>query len=594
MAAYIWLTSRSQAKFPNNEIESHSILHAQQHLRRFCLTFTSILALLVIGCESDTHWTSGLSQAFRSLIRSQLVAVTLLASRSTFSASLLNRNWLYSVFVGSRPLLTRWQSHVTGPLPRNRSWSSPGACTIGDGAIHTTVASSAVWRKDWGFAHRLFLVKFARIGCLRHRKRQRKLFSRNASARRQRQRGRLKRRRKWTTPLNSMLQKKEFKPCQPNVGMMGRPIRRRERSQPVCLRLRRQSLPTNLPSPMTPRPRLRRQCLMTSLPGPEIRRSPCQPACLWWEVPGPTAAQCLPGPVVLNTIDDAVVTGADEVMGQTDTTTRQGPATRPDVVGVGSGPCPRHWEGPALEPSTRIQRMFWGLVVRQRGQRRSDLPAQPLVIKQDHHRIVGPGRDLGSMTDVRVWTVWGLGLLTYPDEKCNCPQQFHRRLRRELSLWFPRLPDQLLTWQVWRARPTRQGWWARQTRTTQQATSQQEVSDQKWTTRVRLSNCCQLSTASGPGRCRLSRPTESSRQRLGTSTWLSMGWLGTTTRLGTWWLDKEWRPSSPGYSGRDCTSRITGQFHCLRCQQSHLPICAEENQPGDVIGLHVNVDSHAT
>ena len=97
----------------------------------------------------------------------------------------------------------------------------------------------------------------------------------------------------------------EFKSRQPNAGMTGRPSRIRERSQPARLRLRRQSLPTGLPSPMTPRPRLRRQCLPTSLPGPETRRSPCYPACLWWEVPGPMAAQCLPGPTVLNTIDHA-------------------------------------------------------------------------------------------------------------------------------------------------------------------------------------------------------------------------------------------------------------------------------------------------
>ena len=63
-------------------------------------------------------------------------------------------------------------------------------------------------------------------------------------------------------------------------GMTGRPSRRRERSQPAGLRLRRQSLPTGLPSLMTPRPRLRRQCLPTGLPGSEIRRSPCHPVCL--------------------------------------------------------------------------------------------------------------------------------------------------------------------------------------------------------------------------------------------------------------------------------------------------------------------------
>ena len=34
VAAYIRLTSRSQAKFPDNEIESHSTQGAQPHLRR--------------------------------------------------------------------------------------------------------------------------------------------------------------------------------------------------------------------------------------------------------------------------------------------------------------------------------------------------------------------------------------------------------------------------------------------------------------------------------------------------------------------------------------------------------------------------------
>ena len=34
VAAYVRLTSRSQATFQNNEIESHSGLRAQPHLRR--------------------------------------------------------------------------------------------------------------------------------------------------------------------------------------------------------------------------------------------------------------------------------------------------------------------------------------------------------------------------------------------------------------------------------------------------------------------------------------------------------------------------------------------------------------------------------
>ena len=127
---------------------------------------------------------------------------------------------------------------------------------------------------------------------------------------------------------------------------------------------------------------------------------------------------------------------------------------------VESGPGPRLREGPALEPGTLTGRMLRGLVVLRGGRWRSGLPAQPLiiiVIRQGYHRIVGPGRDLGSMTDVRVWTAWGLAFLTCPDVICSCPQQFHRRLRREPSQWSPRLPGQ-------HTQTTRQVWWARQTR----------------------------------------------------------------------------------------------------------------------------------
>ena len=340
-----------------------------------------------------------------------------------------------------------------------------------------------------------------------------------------------------------MLQKKEFKSRPPNAGMTGRPRQRRERSQLARLRLRRQSLPTGLPGPVT-------------------RRNPFHPASLWWEVPGPTAARCLPGPTVLNTIVHAVVIGADEVLGQRDATTHQGPATRPDVEGVGSGPGPRLREGPALEPGTLTRRMSCGLVMLQGGRRRSGLPSQPLVfiVIRQGHRIVGPGQNLGIMTNVRVWTAWGLGLHTCPDVRCSCPQQFHRRLSREPSQWSLRLPDQHTrttrqvwrAWQTWQLWPIRQVWRARQTR--QRRTSQQGVRSGWAGDCVRLSNCGLLSTASGSGRWRLSKPTESSRQRLGTSTWPSRGWLGKTTRLGTWGLGKEWRAGSPGYSGRDCAS----------------------------------------
>ena len=134
------------------------------------------------------------------------------------------------------------------------------------------------------------------------------------------------------------------------------PRRRREQSQPPRLRLWRQSLPTRLPGPMT-------------------RRRPFHPASLWWEDPGPTTAQCLPGPTDLNAIDHAVVIGAEEVTGRRDVTTLQGPVTRPDVEGVGSGFGPRLQEGPALaiEPGALTRWMLWGLVVLQGGRRRSGL-----------------------------------------------------------------------------------------------------------------------------------------------------------------------------------------------------------------------------
>ena len=60
-----------------------------------------------------------------------------------------------------------------------------------------------VWTRDWWFAHRRFLVMCARTGCPRRGKQR----SRNANARQQR--GQRRNRKKWTTPLNSMLQKKE-------------------------------------------------------------------------------------------------------------------------------------------------------------------------------------------------------------------------------------------------------------------------------------------------------------------------------------------------------------------------------------------------
>ena len=80
------------------------------------------------------------------------------------------------------------------------------------------------------------------------------------------------------------------------------------------------------------------------------------------------------------------------------------------------------------------------------------------------------------MTDVTVWTAWSLGRHTCPDVSYRCPQQHHRRLRREPSQWSLHLPDQ-------HTRTTQQMWRARQRRTTQQATSQQGISGKKWTSR---------------------------------------------------------------------------------------------------------------
>ena len=153
--------------------------------------------------------------------------------------------------------------------------------------------------------------------------------------------------------------------------------------------------------------RLRRQSLPTGLPGPVTRRRPFHPASLWWEDPGPTAAQCLPGPTDLNAIDHVVVIGADKVMERRDVTTHQGPVTRPDVEGVGSRPGPCLREGPALEPGTLTRWMLRGLAVLRGGRWRSGLPVLPLIISvitRGHRRIVGPGPGLSIMTDMRVWT----------------------------------------------------------------------------------------------------------------------------------------------------------------------------------------------
>ena len=222
--------------------------------------------------------------------------------------------------------------------------------------------------RAWLLAHKKLLVMCARTGCPKHGKRWRRQFNRSGNTRRLRQLRQRRKVKRWTTRLKSMLQKKEFKSHPSNVGMTGRPRLRRERNQPPRLRLRRQILPTGLPVPVT-------------------RRKPFHPASLWWEDPGPTAAQCLPGPTDLNAIDHAVVMRSDEVTGRTDITTHQGPGTRQDVEGVGSGPGPRLREGPALEPGTLTQRMLRGLAVLRGGQRRSGLLVLPLYHQSHHSRL---------------------------------------------------------------------------------------------------------------------------------------------------------------------------------------------------------------
>ena len=149
------------------------------------------------------------------------------------------------------------------------------------------------------------------------------------------------------------------------------------------------------------------------------------PASLWWEDLGPTAAQCLPGPRDLNTIDHAVVIGADEVMGWRDLTTHQGPVTRLDDAGVGSGPGPRlRREGPVPEPGTLTRRMLRGQAVLRGGQRRSGLLVLPLIISvitRGCRGIVGPCQ------------VRSLDCPTCPDMRSSCPRSFHVQLRREPS-----------------------------------------------------------------------------------------------------------------------------------------------------------------
>ena len=235
-----------------------------------------------------------------------------------------------------------------------------------------------------------------------------------------------------------------------------------------------------------------RQTLPTGLPGPVTRRKPCHLAFLWWEDPGPTAAQCLPRPRDLNTIDHAVVIGTDEVTGQRDVTTHQGPVIRLDA-GVGSGPGPRlRQEGRAPEPDTLTRQMLQGQAMLRGRQWRSSLLVLPLVISvitRGRRGIIGPCQ------------VRSLGRPTCPDVRSSCSRSFHRHLWGEPSQWSRRLPDQQgwtsrqvwrarQTWQLWPTQQVWQAWWTKQRYGTSKVTSQQGITTRQqltsprvWTTR---------------------------------------------------------------------------------------------------------------
>ena len=251
------------------------------------------------------------------------------------------------------------------------------------------------------------------------------------------------------------------------------------------------------------------------------------PASLWWEDPGPTTAQCLLGSRDLNAIDHAVVNGVAEigVTGMRDVTTRQGSVTRLGIKRVGSGPGPRfRRQGPAPGPSRLIQRMFRGLAMLRGGRRMSGLLLPVIII----------------MEDVRVWTRRSLDRPTCPDVMYSCLQSYRRHLRRELSQWSHRLPDQQgwTTRQVWRARQTRQSW------PTRQVWRRSRLGRWPGLSRWRVSRGSRLSSrwrAPGCGRLgRCCRP----------GTWRRLGRCGRLSRskgLGSWRLSKGWRACCPGY-----------------------------------------------
>ena len=245
MAAYIRLASRSQAKFQNNAIESHSGFRAQPHLHRAryppVVYFNSRLTRVRMWIwHVLSQWPS---QAF-SKLETKLVCGCYTARQSVSGVDAFVDFWqkirLYSVF-RDQPFpvdnKTRWRSHVIGHLPWNRNWSFLVAPTTEDGAITTSNVSSVASMRACLFAHKKLLVMCARTGWPKRGRRWREQFNRCGNARRLRQLRQRRKAKRWKTRLKSTHQKRDPS----NARMTGHPrskTRRSEQNQPPRQRLR--------------------------------------------------------------------------------------------------------------------------------------------------------------------------------------------------------------------------------------------------------------------------------------------------------------------------------------------------------------------
>ena len=425
------------------------------------LSFTSIFASLVCGCQSEHALSQWPSQA-NSSIETKIVGGCYKARQSLLGVDAVEVIFLAkksSLFrLRNQPFLS-WQDGGT-----EVTWSVvfhwvatqvPGLHV--DATTITSVVNNVVWMRAFRCALKTLPVKSAKIGCQRRGKLRRKPLSRNANARRLLQRRRLRRPKRemlWMILLK-YTHKMPFNFRPPSIKMTRRPrsLRWRERRQPQDLGLR-----------------LRRQILPAGLPGLVNRRRPGPPACPWWDGPGPMVFK---GPRGRNATGHGVGSAVDDLTGPTDAMTHQGPIIHPDLTvdieRVGSGPGPRHWEGPAPGGRLTIQ-MLRGRAVSQRGRRMSGLQGLPLIlitIITRHRLIIAP---------------------------CLHHLLPHRQ-REEPSLWFHRRPDQktLTNRQVWRVQQrwtTQQQWrvrrmlWMAQQVTGQQGGPyrQQMMSQSSWTT----------------------------------------------------------------------------------------------------------------